>query len=92
MHGGAAGQPITPFADGCQVCCIRRAAHSDIWQRAGLIDQPSAENYFLSENVEMIPSSQNALFQHSRRALFQASVWTTAHDSAMIEPDPCLHG
>ena len=24
--------------------------------------------------------------------MFQASVWTTAHDSAMIEPDPCLHG
>ncbi len=40
----------------------------------------------------MIPPSQNALFQHCRRAMFQASVWTTAHDSAMFEPDPCLHG
>ena len=27
-----------------------------------------------NQNVEMIPSSQHALFQHSRRALFQASV------------------
>ena len=45
-----------------------------------------------NQNVEMIPPSQNALFQHCRRAMFQASVWTTAHDSAMIEPDPCLHG
>ena len=25
-------------------------------------------------------------------SMFQASVRTTAHDSAMIEPDPCLHG
>ena len=38
------------------------------------------------------PSAENALFQHCRRAMFQASVWTTAHDSAMIESDPCLHG
>ena len=45
-----------------------------------------------NQNVEMIPPSQNALFHHCRRAMFQASVWTTAHDSAMIEPDPCLHG
>ena len=46
-----------------------------------------------NHNVEMTPPpSQNALFQHCRRAMFQASVWTTAHDSAMIEPDPCLHG
>ena len=40
----------------------------------------------------MIPPSQNALCQHFRRAMFQASVWTTVHDSAMIESDPCLHG
>ena len=45
-----------------------------------------------NQNVEMIPPSQNALFQHCRRAMFQASVLTTAHDSAMIELDPCLHG
>ena len=46
-----------------------------------------------NQNVEMIPPpSQNALFQRCRRAMFEASVWTTAHDSAMIEPDPCLHG
>ena len=60
-----------------------------------LIDQPSAENDFVcqrNQNVEMISPSQNALFQHCRRAMFQAIVWTTAHDSAMFEPDPCLHG
>ena len=47
-----------------------------------------------NHNVEMTPPppSQNALFQHCRRAMFQTSVWTTAHDSAMIEPDPCLYG
>ena len=32
------------------------------------------------QNVEMIPPSQNALFQHCRRAMFQVSIWTTAHD------------
>ena len=52
MHSGAAGQPITTFADGCQVWCIRRAVHSDIWQKEGLIDQPSEENDFLSEKPE----------------------------------------
>ena len=33
-----------------------------------------------NHNVEMTPPppSQNALFQHCRRAMFQASVWTTA--------------
>ena len=52
MHGGATGQPIPTFADGCQVWCIRRAVHSDTWRRVGLIDQPSAENTFLSEKPE----------------------------------------
>ena len=51
LHGGAAGQPIPTFADRCQVCCIRRAVHSDIWVMAGLIDQPSAENDILSEKL-----------------------------------------
>ena len=45
-----------------------------------------------NKNIEMITPSQNTLFQHSQRAMFQESVWTTAHDSAMIEPDPCLRG
>ena len=48
-----------------------------------------------NQNVEMIPPpppSQNTLFQHCRRAMFQASAWTTAHYSAMIEHDPCVHG
>ena len=45
-----------------------------------------------NQNVEMIPPSQNALFQHCRRAMFHASIRMTAHDSAMIESDPGLHG
>ena len=44
-----------------------------------------------NQNVEMLPPSQNALFQHCRWAMFQASIWTTAHDATVIEPDPCLH-
>ena len=48
--------------------------------------------YQRNQNVEMVPPSQNALFQHCRRAMLQASIWTTAHDSAMIEPGPCIHG
>ena len=45
-----------------------------------------------NQNVEMLPPSQNALFQHCRQAMFQASIWATAHDATVIEPDPCLHG
>ena len=52
MHGGATGQPIPTFASGCKVWCIRRAVHSDTRRRAGLIDQPSAENDFLSEKPQ----------------------------------------
>ena len=40
-----------------------------------------------NQNVEMLPPSQNALFQHCRRVMFQASTWATAHDATVIEPD-----
>ena len=44
------------------------------------------------QNVEMIPPTQNALYHHSQRALYQSSIWISAHDSLVREPDPCLHG
>lgn len=45
-----------------------------------------------SKNVEFMPPTQNALFQHCLRAVFQGSVWATAHDPEIEEPDPCLYG
>ena len=45
-----------------------------------------------NQNVEVIPSSQNALYHHCQRALYQSSIWISAHDSQVREPDPCLYG
>ena len=95
MHGGATGHPIQllqmdakfdaleelfiQIYGGGQASSINQVRKTIFCQR--------------NQNLEMIPPpSQNALFQHCRLAMFQASVWTTAHDSAMIEPDPCRHG
>lgn len=44
------------------------------------------------QNVEMIPPTQNALYHHCQRALYQSSIWISAHDSQVREPDPCLYG
>ena len=44
------------------------------------------------QNVEYIPPTQNALLQHCLRAVYQGSIWITAHDPKMEEPDPCLYG
>ena len=45
-----------------------------------------------NQNVELIPPTANALFQHCQRAVFQGSIWATAHDPSIEEPDPCLYG
>ncbi len=39
-----------------------------------------------------MPPTQNAVFQHCLRAVFQGSVWATSHDPEIEEPDPCLYG
>ena len=44
-----------------------------------------------NQNVKFIPPTQNTLFQHCLRAVFQGSVWAGAHDPKIEEPDPCLY-
>ena len=47
----------------------------------------------INHNVEMTPPLiTECPIPTLSPSMFQASVWTTAHDSARIEPDPCLHG
>ena len=41
-----------------------------------------------SQNPELIPPTQNALFHHCQRALYQASVWVSANVAEMKSPDP----
>lgn len=45
-----------------------------------------------NQNPDMLPPTQDALLQHCRRALYQASIWVSAHQSEMKPPHPCNHG
>ena len=45
-----------------------------------------------TQNVERIPPTQDALYQHCLRAVYQARIWVSAHDCTFQVPDPCLYG
>ena len=45
-----------------------------------------------TRDVERIPPTSDALDQHLKRSVFQASIWTTAHMSMMPENSPTNHG
>ena len=45
-----------------------------------------------NQNPEMIPPTQNALYHHCQRALYQASIWKSANVAEMKAPDPTKHG
>ena len=45
-----------------------------------------------NQNPELIPPTQNALFHHCQRALYQASVWASANVAEMMAPDPLEYG
>ena len=45
-----------------------------------------------NQNPELIPPTQNALFHHCQRALYQASVWASANVAEMTAPDPLEYG
>ena len=45
-----------------------------------------------NSNPELIPPTQNALFHHCQRALYQASVWVSANRSEMKAADPLEFG
>ena len=45
-----------------------------------------------TRDVERIPPTTDALDQHLKRSVFQASIWTTAHRSMMPLNNPTNHG
>ena len=45
-----------------------------------------------NQNPEVMPPTQNALFHHYQRALYQASVWASAHLNEINAPDPLQFG
>ncbi len=42
--------------------------------------------------MERIPPTSDALDQHLKRSVFQASIWTTAHEPLALVPSPSNHG
>lgn len=44
------------------------------------------------QDVEKIPPTKDALLQHFRRALFQASVWASSHQSVIPDHNPISFG
>ena len=45
-----------------------------------------------TRDVERIPPTSDALEQHLKRSVFQASIWATAHMSMMPDNNPTCHG
>ena len=45
-----------------------------------------------TRDVERIPPTSDALYQHLKRGVFQASIWTTAQRSMMPVNSPTNHG
>jgi hypothetical protein len=45
-----------------------------------------------TRDVERIPPTSDALYQHLKRSVFQASIWTTAQMSMMPVNNPTDHG
>ena len=45
-----------------------------------------------SRSVERIPPTQNALFQHVQRAVYQAGIWTTCTQTQQVVPSPQAFG
>ena len=45
-----------------------------------------------SRNLENLPPTEDALLQHTKRAIFQASIWNTAATENVILPSPEMFG
>ena len=45
-----------------------------------------------TRDVERIPPTSDALYQHLKRSVFQSSIWTTAQRSMMPVNSPTNHG
>lgn len=52
------------------------------------------ENFFSkkSRNLENLPPTRDALLLHINRAIYQASIWFTSHESSTIIPSPVGFG
>ena len=51
------------------------------------------EMYFQrSQNIELIPPTSNALFMHTKRAIYQASIWSKCLQSQQNRPSPLEFG
>ena len=54
-----------------------------------LVNEARIDFYFSrSQNIETIPLTKNALFLHTRRALYQCVVWSRCLDTVQNLPSP----
>ena len=58
------------------------------------INKARMDMFFLKNhpNIESIPPTENALLQHTKRAIFQTGVWSRWNDSFQNLPSPTLYG
>ena len=57
------------------------------------INDLRVEMYFQrSQNIELIPTTQNALLMHVKRAIYQTGIWSKCLDSFQNLPPPQLFG
>ena len=52
------------------------------------VDEARRELFCHRDKMEALPPTQGALLQHSNRAVYQASIWTTADQSHQQAPSP----
>lgn len=45
-----------------------------------------------TRDMERMPPTRDALYQHLKRSVFQSSIWATAHMSMMPVNNPTNHG
>lgn len=70
----------------CRLYCNEHVPHNDVnFVRMCLFSQKTRD-------VERIPPTSDALEQHLKRSVFQASIWTSAHLSLMPACNPVDHG
>ena len=57
------------------------------------INQTTRELFCLKNvTMERMPPTQNALLQHKKRAVYQASIWVTSTEVHQMIPSPCDYG
>ena len=54
--------------------------------------RPVEISFVTKVKTENLPPTENALYQHTRRALFQAGIWAKSTENNPHIPNPCDHG